>query len=262
MALDTGVKATGFLLRNAGKLAVQGLTAPVRVFNAARNYADYGLTRMAVQGTRNKVRGLASRAAYVLSPWQWATGTTYGQYRKKFGSGVRMTDDGHIDNSDLERKVERQLAAWDRRKANKQLMRDDYNTWIEEREKERQRLWNNTAGVRANRDFKASNWNKNTLKIQGEEEYKDAVQKRKENRRYRNLVSKYMRQDAGQFKKLDQATARKRYAKLKKHIQSQPKEIQDAFAKIDKNSPEDIENFILNPKAFIKMKTAQCLQVS
>ena len=257
MALDTGVKATGFLLRNAGKLAVQGLTAPVRVFNAARNYADYGLTRMAVQGTRNKVRGLVSRAAYVLSPWQWATGTTYGQYRKKFGSGVRMTDDGHIDNSDLERKVERQLAAWDRRKANKQLMRDDYNTWIEEREKERQRLWNNTAGVRANRDFKASNWNKNTLKIQGEEEYKDAVQQRKENRRYRNLVSKYVRQDAGQFKKLDQATARKRYAKLKKHIQSQPKEIQDAFAKIDKNSPEDIENFILNPKAFIKMKTAQ-----
>lgn len=256
-ALDTGVKATGFLLRNAGKLAVQGLTAPVKLFNAARNYADYGMTRMAVQGTRNKVRGLASRAAYVLSPWQWATGTTYGQYREKFGSGVRMTDDGHIDNSDLERKVERQLAAWDRRKANKQLMRDDYNTWIEEREKERQRLWNNTAGARANRDFKASNWNKNTLKIRGGEDYKDAVQQRKENRRYRNLVSKYMRQDAGQFKKLDQATARKRYATLKKHIQSQPKEIQDAFAKIDKNSPEDIENFILNPKAFIKMKTAQ-----
>lgn len=256
-ALDTGVKATGFMLRNAGKLAVQGLTAPVKLFNAARNYADYGMTRMAVQGTRNKVRGLASRAAYVLSPWQWATGTTYGQYREKFGSGVRMTDDGHIDNSDLERKVERQLAAWDRRKANKQLMRDDYNTWIEEREKERQRLWNNTAGVRANRDFKASNWNKNTLKIQGGEEYKDAVQQRKENRRYRNLVSKFVRQDAGQFKKLDMTTARKRYAKLKKHIQSQPKEIQDAFAKIDKNSPEDIENFILNPKAFIKMKNAQ-----
>ena len=257
MALDTGVKATGFLLRNAGKLAIQGLTAPVRVFNAARNYADYGLTRMAVQGTRNKVRGLVSRAAYVLSPRQWATGTTYGQYREKFGSGVRMTDDGHIDNSDLERKVERQLAAWDRRRANKQLMRDDYNAWIEAREQERQRLWNNTAGVRANRDFKASNWNKNTLRIQGKEEYKDAVQQRKENRRYRNLVSKYVKQDAGQFKKLDQATARKRYAKLKKHIQSQPKEIQDAFAKIDKNSPEDIENFILNPKAFIKMKTAQ-----
>ena len=257
MALDTGVKATGFMLRNAGKLAVQGLTAPVRLFNAARNYADYGMTRMAVQGTRNKVRGLVSRAAYVFSPWEWARGESYGKYRKKFGSGVRMTDDGHIDNSDLERKVERQLAAWDRRKANKQLMRDDYNTWIEEREKERQRLWNNTAGVRANRDFKASNWNKNTLKIRGGEEYKDAVQQRKENRRYRNLVSKYVRQDAGQFKKLDQATARKRYAKLKKHIQSQPKEIQDAFAKIDKNSPEDIENFILNPKAFIKMKTAQ-----
>lgn len=256
-ALDLGVRTSGFLLRNAGKLAVQGLTAPVRLFNAARNYADYGFTRMAVQGTRNKVRGLVSRAAYVMSPWQWATGTTYGQYRKKFGSGVRMTDDGHIDNSDLEHKVERQLAAWDRRKANKQLMRDDYNTWIEEREKERQRLWNNTAGVRANRDFKASNWNKNTLKIRGGEEYKDAVQQRKENRRYRNLVSKFVRQDAGQFKKLDQATARKRYAKLKKHIQSQPKEIQDAFAKIDKNSPEDIENFILNPKAFIKMKNAQ-----
>ena len=257
-ALDTGVKATGFLLRNAGKIAVQGLTAPVKLFNAARNYADYGFTRMAVQGTRNKVRGLVSRAAYVMSPWEWARGRTYGKYREeKFGSGVRMTDDGHIDNSDLERKVERQLAAWDRRRENKRLMREDYNTWIEEREKEKQRLWDNTAGVRANRDFKLANWNKNTSRILGNEGYKDAVQQRKENRRYRNLVSKYVRQDAGQFKKLDTATARKRYAKLKKHIQSQPKEIQDAFAKIDKNSPEDIENFILNPKAFIKMKTAQ-----
>ena len=257
-ALDTGVKATGFLLRNAGKIAVQGLTAPVKLFNAARNYADYGFTRMAVQGTRNKVRGLVSRAAYVMSPWEWARGRTYGKYREeKFGSGVRMTDDGHIDNSDLERKVERQLAAWDRRRENKRLMREDYNTWIEEREKEKQRLWDNTAGVRANRDFKLANWNKNTSRILGNEDYKDAVQQRKENRRYRNLVSKYVRQDAGQFKKLDTATARKRYAKLKKHIQSQPKEIQDAFAKIDKNSPEDIENFILNPKAFIKMKTAQ-----
>lgn len=257
-ALDTGVKATGFLLRNAGKLAIQGLTAPVRAVNFARNYADYGMTRMAIQGTRNKVRGLVSRAAYaVTSPIQWFRGNSYGDFRQSFGSGVRMTDDGHIDNSDLERKVQRQLAAWDRRKENKQLMRENYNEWIEAREIEKKRLWDNTAGVRASRDFKLANWNKNTRRVLGKEDYKDAVQQRKENRRYRNLVSKYVRQDAGQFKKLDQATARKRYAKLKKHIQSQPKEIQDAFAKIDKNSPEDIENFILNPKAFILMKAAQ-----
>ena len=256
--LSMGVSVTGSVMKNAGKLAIQGVTSLPRVINAVRNYADYGFTRMTIQGTRNRIRGLAARTAYTLSPWEWLRGKDYSDFRRRFGSGVRTTDSGAVDNSDLDRKIRHKLAAWDRRSENKRLYREDETEWRRRRAAEYNRLFDATRGKRASRDYKNAQWEKRNAKIAGSEQSADARAETKARNQYQKLIGKYFKQDAGQFRQLDEATAHKRYDKLKKKVMAQPdQDIKDAFKKIDRNSPEDIENFILNPRAFVKMKKAE-----
>ena len=121
-------------------------------------------------------------------------------------------------------------------------------------EAERKRLYRRTIGKRLNRQFRANDWNYRTSKIAGAEDLAKARADKRDSREFRKLVNKYNRKDKSQYRELSKFEAGRRYRSHARLISKQPEEIQKDFKMVDKNKPEDIENFILNPKAFVKMK--------
>ena len=260
--LSTGVKVGGNLITTAAKLGIQSIRAPLYLGNRLGDLSDYGIRRIMIQGGINSLRGGLSRLGFIgtrlAHPVKTFKGEniSYRDYRDKFGAfsrfGAKVDENGKVINEDLDNWIEDKLAEWGEKNAALRDTNPDKFRAMEEAE--RKRLYRRTIGKRLNRQFRANDWNYRTSKIAGAEDLAKARADKRDSREFRKLVNKYNRKDKSQYRELSKFEAGLRYRSLARLISKQPEDIQKAFKMVDKNKPEDIENFILNPKAFVKMK--------
>ena len=260
--LNTGVKVGGNLITTAAKLGIQAIRAPLYLGNRLGDLSDYGIRRVMLQGGINSLRGGLSRLGFIgtrlAHPVKTFKGEniSYRDYRDKFGAfshfGAKVDENGKVINEDLDNWIEDKLAEWGEKNAALRDTNPDKFRAMEEAE--RKRLYRRTISKRLNRQFRANDWNYRTSKIAGAEDLAKARADKRDSREFRKLVNKYNRKDKSQYRELSKFEAGLRYRSLARLISKQPEDIQKAFKMVDKNKPEDIENFILNPKAFVKMK--------
>ena len=260
--LNTGVKVGGNLVTTAAKLGIQAIRAPLYLGNRLGDLSDYGIRRVMLQGGINSLRGGLSRLGFIgtrlAHPVKTFKGEniSYRDYRDKYGAfsrfGAKVDENGKVINEDLDNWIEDKLAEWGEKNAALRDTNPDKFRAMEEAE--RKRLYRRTISKRLNRQFRANDWNYRTSKIAGAEDLAKARADKRDSREFRKLVNKYNRKDKSQYRELSKFEANRRYRSLARLIEKQPEDIQKAFKMVDKNKPEDIENFILNPKAFVKMK--------
>ena len=260
--LNTGVKVGGNLITTAAKLGIQAIRAPLYLGNRLGDLSDYGMRRVMIQGGLNSIRGGLSRIGFIgtrlAHPVKTFKGEniSYRDYRDRFGAfsrfGSKVDENGKANYDDLDNWIEDKLAEWGEKNA---ALRDSNPDKFRAMEAaERNRLYRRTIGKRLNRQFRVNDWNYRTSKIAGAEDLAKARADKRDSREFRKLVNKYNRKDKSQYRELSKFEAGLRYRSLARLIEKQPQDIRDAFKMVDKNKPEDIENFILNPKAFVKMK--------
>ena len=243
-------------------MGIQAIRAPLYLGNRLGDLSDYGIRRVMLQGGINSIRGGLSRLGFIgtrlAHPVKTFKGEniSYRDYRDKFGAfsrfGAKVDENGKVINEDLDNWIEDKLAEWGEKNAALRDTNPDKFRAMEEAE--RKRLYRRTIGKRLNRQFRANDWNYRTSKIAGAEDLAKARADKRDSREFRKLVNKYNRKDKSQYRELSKFEAGRRYRSLARLISKQPEDIQKAFKMVDKNKPEDIENFILNPKAFVKMK--------
>lgn len=262
--MNVGVKTTGFALKSALKLGITALTAPVKVLNRARDLADYGMGRMIVQGGIGAARSAATRISYLgnqlAHPIKAFRGENekYSDYRERKGAfgffGPKIID-GKVDVTDIDQEYQDKLSTWEYDHSD--LLNTDKKRYYQERAAYEAKLRKKAENKKLNRQLRFSNWNYRTDKVRGAEDKKVARETTIANREYSKLISKYNKRDHSKFQNLSEDEAKKRYESLKKVVKKQSdKSIKDAFDLIDQNNPSaaDIENFILNPRAFATMK--------
>ena len=262
--MNVGVKTTGFALKSALKLGITALAAPVKVLNRARDLADYGMGRMIVQGGIGAARSAATRISYLgnqlAHPIKAFRGENekYSDYRERKGAfgffGPKIID-GKVDVTDIDQEYQDKLSTWEYDHSD--LLNTDKKRYYQERAAYEAKLRKKAENKKLNRQLRFSNWNYRTDKVRGAEDKKVARETTVANREYSKLISKYNKRDHSKFQNLSEDEAKKRYESLKKVVKKQSdKSIKDAFDLIDQNNPSaaDIENFILNPRAFATMK--------
>ena len=262
--MNVGVRTTGFALKSALKLGITALAAPVKVLNRARDLADYGMGRLIVQGGIGAARSAATRISYLGSqlahPIKAFKGENekYSDYRERKGAfgifGPKVID-GKVDVTDIDREYQDKLSTWEYDHSD--LLNTDRKRYYQERAAYEAKLRKKADNKKLNRQLRFSNWNYRTDKVKGAEDKKVARETTIANREYNKLITKYNKRDHSKFQNLSEDEAKKRYESLSKVVGKQSdKSIKDAFELIDKNNPSaaDIENFILNPKAFATMK--------
>ena len=262
--MNVGVRTTGFALKSALKLGITALATPVKVLNRARDLADYGMGRLIVQGGIGAARSAATRISYLGSqlahPIKAFKGENekYSDYRERKGAfgifGPKVID-GKVDVTDIDREYQDKLSTWEYDHSD--LLNTDRKRYYQERAAYEAKLRKKADNKKLNRQLRFSNWNYRTDKVRGAEDKKVARETTIANREYNKLITKYNKRDHSKFQNLSEDEAKKRYESLKKVVGKQSdKSIKDAFELIDENNPSaaDIENFILNPKAFATMK--------
>lgn len=259
--LTAGTKLAGVALRAGGKLLMEGIAAPFKIGSHIKDTLAYGKGNVIKGDISNSIHGKVTGIKYGFGKLtgKIADKTSYADYRKQVGAaGVKLTKDGKIDNSDIESERDQKLAALENDEELNALKESDPNKYkriLAERQNNINAQFNKK--VRS-REYRQNAWDKKTKQGVLYKEEKAKIKKdHKAQAQYNKLINKFNRKDAGKFVELDEEEASRRYEAIKARISDQPEDIRKAFEMVDPKNAADIENFINNRKAFVKMKTAE-----
>lgn len=259
--LTAGTKLAGVALRAGGKLLMEGIAAPFKIGSHIKDTLAYGKGNVIKGDISNSIYGKVTGIKYGLGKLTGKINdkTSYADYRKQVGAaGIKLTKDGKIDNSDIEYERDQKLAALENDEKLNALKESDPNKYkriLTERQNNINAQFNKK--VRS-REYRQNAWEKKTKQGVLHKEEKAKIKKdHKAQAQYNKLINKFNRKDAGKFVELDEEEASRRYEAIKAHISDQPEDIRKAFEMVDPKNAADIENFINNRKAFVKMKTAE-----
>lgn len=111
-------------------------------------------------------------------------------------------------------------------------------------------------GARRNAsDYERIDYEAKTDRIAGIEGWKSRKKDQLKKLRYERMMNRYRREDNNAYRELSDEEYQERMSNIKSNVQNMSKEDYEAFKRV--NGREDLQQFIINPRAFLKMKESE-----